>query len=569
MTGSNHLSRFWVAALGVLAIALLLLVRLYSVQIVNGDKYADKADRQYMKPNSTVFDRGSIFFTAKDGNKISAAGLKTGFTIAIKPSAIKDAEAAYSAISKFAKVEKSEFMAKAARREDPYEEIAKRVDQNAADSIKALEIPGVGIYKERWRYYSGDSLASQVLGFVGYVGDTLKGRYGIERYYDDVLSRDSGASFSNFFAEIFSGIGSAIASDSRMRGDIETSIEPTVESKLEDELRRISGKWNSKLTGGIIMDPKTGEIIGMAAAPSFNPNSYQDAGDQRVYSNPLVEGIYELGSIFKPLTMAAGLDSGTVRADSLYEDKGYLVLDGRRISNYDGKGRGLVSMQEVLNKSLNTGAAHVALSMGSGKFASYMKSFGFGEETGIDLPNEAAGMTRNLDSGRSIDIATISYGHGIAVSPVAVIRALASLANGGLLVTPHIAKKIDYDIGISRKLSYGEPEQVLKKETSDEITRMLVKVVDTSLRDGKVKMERHSIAAKTGTALLPSPAGGYYDDKFLHSFFGYFPAYDPRFIVFLYTVDPKGVTYASETLTDSFMSLAKFLITYYEIPPDR
>jgi cell division protein FtsI/penicillin-binding protein 2 len=156
------------------------------------------------------------------------------------------------------------------------------------------------------------------------------------------------------------------------------------------------------------------------------------------------------------------------------------------------------------------------------------------------------------------------------MTPIAVTRALATLGNGGHLVTPHIVKKINFVDGTEREMKYPEGTQVIKPETSEEISRMLTVVVDDALRNGTVALPNHTIAAKTGTAQIADPVnGGYYEDKFLHSFFGYFPSYDPEFIIFLYTVEPKGVRYASETLTTPFMDMAKFLINYYSIPPDR
>ena len=177
---------------------------------------------------------------------------------------------------------------------------------------------------------------------------------------------------------------------------------------------------------------------------------------------------------------------------------------------------------------------------------------------------------QNLNSPRDVEYATASFGQGIALTPVATIRALAALGNGGRLVTPHIVDRIEYDDGTVKEIRYPEGEQILSEKTSEEISRMLSIVVDDALRGGTVALPNHSIAAKTGTAqMADAQNGGYYEDKFLHSFFGYFPAFDPKFIVFMYTVEPQGVKYASETLTDPFMEISRFLINYYSIPPDR
>jgi cell division protein FtsI/penicillin-binding protein 2 len=268
--------------------------------------------------------------------------------------------------------------------------------------------------------------------------------------------------------------------------------------------------------------------------------------------------------------MAAGLDSGAITPQSTYYDAGFIELDTFTIRNFDGRGRGTVPMQEILNQSLNTGVSWIVTQMGKDSFREYFLNYKLGSETGIDLPNEAYGLTDNLQSPRDVEYATASFGQGIAMTPIATIRALATLANGGVLVTPHLVSHIEYDNGEVKELRYPEGKQVLTPETSEEISRMLSTVVDDALRGGTVALPNHTIGAKTGTAQIPDPVnGGYYEDKFLHSFFGYFPVFEPRFIVFMYTVEPQGVRYASESLTSPFMEMTKFLINYYSIPPDR
>ncbi len=550
--------------------ALILCVRLYYLQIVHSQVYLDKADRQYVSFTNDVFERGSIFFQKKDGKLLSAASLETTYCIAINPQKIIDPADTFNKLSSLITLEVDAFYYKANQKNSVYQKITDHVPLDTMKKIEALAIPGLQIQKERWRYYPANDLGAQVLGFVGYDGDMLVGRYGLEKYYEDTLSRQNSQASINFFAEIFSNIKKTINNNSKREGDIVLSIEPTVQSYLQKKVDEISDKYKSKLTGGIIIDPMNGEIYSMALSPNFDLNKFSSEKDLSVFNNPLVEGVYEMGSIIKPLTVAAGLDSGAINSQTVYDDIGSLKLDGYTIFNYDKKARGVVNIQEILSQSLNTGVSFIVRMMGKNKFADYIRNYGLGEETGIDLPGENHGRLDNLNSPRDIEYATASFGQGISTTPIATVRALSSLANGGKLITPHIVKKINYTSGLFNNISYvGEAKQIIKKETSEEISRMLTEVVDKALANGKVKLPNYSVAAKTGTAQIAKPGGGYYNDRWLHSFFGYFPSYNPRFLIFLYTVEPNNIEYASQTLTEPFIETVKFLINYYNIAPDR
>ncbi len=555
---------------GFLLVALLFLARLFFLQVVKTSDYSDLADRQYIQPSNRSFDRGNIFFTNQDQTLFSAATLKQGFFVAINPEKIKSATSTYAQLSKIFPLDAESFSKKAAKSDDPYEEIANRLDQNAADQITALKLSGVSVYKERWRFYPGGSLAGNTIGLLAYQGDDYAGRYGLEREYDSTLSRSEGQSFVNYFAEIFLSVGESLFAkkQSPQAGDIVTTIEPTVQSTLEKVLANTKEEWHPDLLGGVIMNPKTGEIYALAINPAYDPGAKQD--NISILNNPLVDRVYEMGSIIKPLTMAAGLDAGVITPQTTYDDKGFLIINGSKVSNYDGRARGIIPMQEILNQSLNVGASFVAGKLGHTQMRNYFLNYGLGEPTGIDLPEEVSGLVKNLSSPRDVEYATASFGQGIAISPIETARALASLGNGGLLVTPHLVKEIQYTTGLDQTVTIPPPRQILKASTSDEITRMLVTVVDKALANGSVSLPHYRIAAKTGTAQIVDPATGkYYPDRYLHSFFGYFPAYEPRFIIFLYMVYPKNVNYASQTLTAPFMDLTKFLLSYYQVPPDR
>ncbi len=552
-----------------LAFGLLLIVRLYFVQIVHGEEFSMKAETQYENGNA-LYDRGAIYFTRVDGTLMSAAALATGFTLAIDPRRIQNAEEVYQAFNAITPIDRESFFASAEKKGDPYEMIAQHISQADGEALAARKLPGVITERTRWRVYPAGERAAQSLGFVAYdEQDALSGRYGLERYYESVLKRTNEGIFSNFFAELFVNIDEATSDGRTAReGDVITTIEPLVQERLEQVLAEVNASYASRMTGGIIMDPSTGEIVALGTYPSFDPNVFR-ASDPAHFGNPLVEHVYEFGSIMKSLTMAVGLDSGAVSPSTMYEDTGCTTMSTKRFCNHDLKARGMTPMQDVLSYSLNLGAAFIARQVGQKAFRDYFTRLGFGTETGIDLPSEVRGQIKNLDGAVEVEFATASFGQGIAISPIEMVRALGVLANKGELVTPHLARAIKLESGLTKELSWGDPEPVLSPLAVEETTRMLVTVVDEALAGGTVKMPDMSIAAKTGTAQVPSPEGGYATGKYFHSFFGYFPAFSPRFIILLYTREPQGVQYASETLTHPFMDLAQFLISYYDIPPDR
>lgn len=554
-----------------LLVAVVVLIRAFYVQIVRHNYYISLADKQYVGTVPVSFDRGTIFFSNRRGDPVPAAQLITQYRIAIDPTVLIDKEKTYEILSAYVPIDKKEFIDKASKINDPYEEVAKNVNEETVVILRTKKLKGVSFVKDSKRAYPQDDTGAKVLGFAGNNGIRVGGQYGVEKYYDDVLSRDDVGHTINFFAELFTDIEkTVISNENQEQGDVVLTIDAEAERALHSVLVETKKQWNSDMVGGIIMDPQTGAIIAMDGLPSFNPNNYGEVKDQSAFSNQLVSGVYEMGSIIKPITMASALDAGAVNVDTTYNDTGFRDLNGYKVRNFDGKPRGPnTTIQKILDQSLNIGVVFLVEQLGGKKFSEYFKKFGIGEDTGIDLPSEASGLTKNLDSNVFVDSATAGFGQGIAITPIQTIRALAVLGNGGVLVNPHVVDTIIYKNGDTKKVVADKGEQVITKETSEQISRMLVHVVDTALTNGTRKMDHYTIAAKTGTAQMVKPGGGYYDDRYLHSFFGYFPAYEPKYIIFLFQTYPKGAEYASATLTDPFFKLVKFLISYYEVPPDR
>lgn len=556
----------------IVCIALLLLVRLYYVQVIHADDYAARAERQYVHTANELYQRGNIYFTSKDGERSWAAAIQPGYILAIDPSRLPDAAAAYTALAAIMpELDRETFLRRAKETERTYAEIDPQVSEDIAKRIEALDIDGVLLFRSQWRTYPQNELAARTVGFVGYQGDDVVGLYGLERYYENMLSHEDDSLSVNFFAELFSDFDELVFdTKSEEAGDIVTSIEPNVARMLDEVLEKTQAKWNSNITGGIIINPKNGEIYAMNVVPTFNLNDRAGASLE-MFSNPLVDSRYEMGSIIKPLTVAAALDAGVITRNSSYYDPGCIELDTFKICNFDKRARGTVNVQEILSQSLNTGVSHLVDLMGKDTFRDYFFDLKLNSETGIDLPSEIHGTLATIeDSPRKVEYATASFGQGISLTPIATVRALSTLANGGTLITPHIVTEKKYESGKVQKVGFPEGTRVFSQETSEDITAMLITVADEALGNGKYRMENYSFASKTGTAqIADSQGGGYYEDRYLHSFFGYFPAYNPQFLIFLYTVEPKGVQYSSETLTEPYNELMQFLLNYYDVPPDR
>jgi cell division protein FtsI/penicillin-binding protein 2 len=569
---SRFVSRVRFITLFFIAVAIAIAGRLYVLQVMRGEAYRDKADAQFVEPSTPLVDRNSIFFTDKDGNEIVGATLKNGYALAANPKKIEDADKVYDAIKDIIPQTRAEFDAKIANKNSQYVSLAQHLDDDKGEELLKENIPGLIVEQDRWRFYPGGSLAAQTLGFVAYKGDEQVGRYGLERYYEQTLVRQNDSLYGNFFVELFGDVKHLLAG-APQSGDLVTTIEPSVQAELERQLALYQKTWTPQLAGGIIMNPQNGEIYAMAVTPTFDLNQFSSQKNASIFANPLVENVYEMGSIIKPLTMAVGLDTGAVTPDSTYDDTGCFTVNEKKICNYDFKARGVIPMQQILSQSLNVGASYVATKVGQPTMLKYfLDRYKLGEETGIDLPGEVHGLTGNLTQpgATQVEFDTASFGQGIAITPIETVRALATLANGGYLVTPHLVKSVHYDTGVTLDKAWNHGEQVLSTQTVTQVSQMLTHVVDVDLAHGAVKLDHYSVAAKTGTGQIANPGGGgYYTDRYLHSFMGYFPSYDPKFIILLFAFEPVGAPYASQTWTDPFHALTQFLINYYGVPPDR
>lgn len=561
----------------IFAIAVLL-VRMFTLQILQHDFFVTKAQQIYVS-QSSIFDRGSIFLSSREGSPLAVASIMRGSNLAIDPTLISNPESVFSVLEPFlSNPDRENFIEKANQKNLRYREIESRVDSERTALIRNLNLRGVSTNAESWRYYPGEGLFSHALGFVAFDQNDLVGRYGLERFYDSVLSRNNQKQNINIFAEVFGNFGKSVevfdvSEEENLYGDIVTTVEVKVQQNLEYVLKNTIETFDASGGFGVVINPQDGSVYAMASFPTYNNNEFNRVSDMAVFRNPVIENIYEFGSVIKPLVIAAGIDVNAITAETTYFDNGFIKIEDATIRNFDGRGRGTVTMRDILADSLNTGMVFSMQQMGRDNLRKYLLDFGIGERTGIDLPGEARGITSNLRSPRQLEYATASFGQGISTTPIALMRALSALGNGGYLVQPHVVRGI-YDSVSGQPLkefSYSKLDggRVISQKTSEEITRMMVSIVDKNLGGGSFAIPGYSIAAKTGTAQIPNPQGGYYEDRNLHSLVGYFPAYEPEFLILLSLEHPKNVQFASQSLGTPFFDLVDFFIRYYNIPPDR
>lgn len=531
----------------VLLVSGLILYRLFILSVVKHAAYLRTA--QVQNENITnILERGSIYIKDNSANLIVAATNKKFPLVYIVPADIeqKNRDKVAELITTSFGLEPSEIAAKINSNSKTLKVIARRIDDQKAEEIKGLKIKGFGVSYEMDRYYPGEMLAANVLGFLGYDTEGQRaGQYGIEGEYDRKL-------FGN-------------SSETDRPADVVLTIDKNIQNFIEDELKAILAKWQAEKGVIIVQEPTSGKILAMASWPSFNPNQYGVSKPEH-FINSNIQEVYEPGSSFKPITMAAGLDLSKITPQTRYEDKGFVDISGYTIHNFSNKIFGEQNMSQVLEKSINTGTMYVENLVGDENFLNYLINMGFGQKTGIDLPGEVSGDVTNLYSGRKINYLTASFGQGIAVTPIQLINSYSTIANGGRLMRPYIVDKIIKE-GLE---SQTKPEVMsipITEKTSNKLQTMLISVVDNGF--DKARIKGYDVAGKTGTAQIPDGRGSYSDEEFIHNFVGFAPGYDAKFTVLIKIDRPKGIAFAADSLSPVFKEIISFLINYYNIPPTR
>lgn len=522
-----------------------LLFHLYQIQVARSSYYFAKAQSQYSAASLVAAKRGTIYFTDKDGNLSEAAIERDVPVIYAVPKAIEDVhEAANQAALLLGKPVES-LLKDLSKKASSYVLLDKKPDEATAKKVSEANVKGIYTETMPRRYYPFGSLASHVLGFVGPNSEDNgeSGKYGTEKLYEKKLSAAPEKEKTSFAASVGGE-------------DVILTVDPAVQREGERIIKNLVSAHRAKSAAFIVADPKTGKIVGMGATPGFDPNNYASSSVKN-FQNPLVEQIYEPGSVFKVLTMVAAIDTGKITPDTLYNDTGKLVVNGKTIRNWDLKAHGTVSMTEVIEGSLNTGAAFAERKAGNDVFRSYIEKLGFGQKTGIDLPGELTGSIATIKAGApEINYATASFGQGISATPLQVIQAIEAIANGGNLMRPYL--NADSKPEVVRR--------VMSEDTSRRVTGMMVSAVDKA---EVAKIDGYTVAGKTGTAQVPDFVHGGYTDNVVDTYVGFAPATSPRFIALIKLSEPEGAPHAAETVVPAFKQLAKYLLNYYNATPDR
>jgi cell division protein FtsI (penicillin-binding protein 3) len=443
--------------------------------------------------------------------------------------------------------------------------VARRVPQKVGDEIAAESIAGITIEPVWRRTYPEVSLAAHLLGFVNAVN---QGYYGVEGYYDAALRGQPGTRV--YQRDPWGRIIPLRLTDDeppQAGSDLRLTIDRTIQGLVEAELNR--ALRNTGAAGGVIivMEPRTGAILAMAGKPDFDPNHYAEVTDTRSFANPSISGQYEPGSVFKVLTVAVAVENGLVSPQTVFYDEGQIEVGGQVIRNASRRAYGNVTLTDVLVHSLNVEIAKIGTILGPEKFYPGIRAFGIGHSTGVDLEGEIVGELREPGDWRwhESDLATNSFGQGLAITPLQMVTAVAAIANDGVMMKPYVvAEKTDPD-GQKMRAKPVEVGAAVSPETAETVAQMMVETVERGIP--KAQVPGYRIAGKTGTAQVPTPFG-YDEQKTIASFVGFAPVDDPQIAVLIRLDEPTSSQWGSETAAPSFARLATQMFRVLEIPPD-
>ena len=544
----------------------IVLSRLFYLQINQGEYYKAMAQGQQTSLAETQGERGEVIF---NNGEILAMTEKEPYLF-ISPEEIEDKEVTAQMLAEKTGKNMDTLLTLMQKEGSFYEVIEENIEKSKANEISELGLDGVHIGYKTKRYYPSEKTASQIIGFIN---QERLGQYGLEGYYNNQLQGKTAVSKTE--KNPWSFLFKLSEKESLNGSSLDLTIDYNIQFMAEKVLNASVEKYDAEGGEIIVMNPNTGAIIAMAQNPNFNPNNYQNASMES-FQNSCIQKLFEPGSIFKPLTMAMTINEKVVTPETIHDDKlGYKQFGTYKVFNYSEKIWGKVTMTEVLQGSINTGVMYAESLIGHEKFYDYLKSFGLFEKTGIDLSGEVSSSNKELkkalDNKIEVTFGNVSFGQGVGMTPLHMIRAFSAIINGGKLYKPYIVETIT-TAGKEDKIKPTIiKENVVSPETSTTLKSMLVNVVEKGFGH-LAKVSGYYIGGKTGTSQIPYSSLGInksgYSDKTWQTFMGFAPAYDPQFIILVKLNNPTATKTSEYSAVPTFHDLAKYIIDYWQIPPD-
>src|SRR3989344_2925129 len=544
--------------------------RLFFLQVISGKAARLLAEDQHSIFTKLLAARGEIKIADKFSSSPYpvATNIKKPLVYAV-PSEISSPTSTAIKLAGILKIDEQEILKRFEDKSRKYAPLKRQITDKQQEDIKNLKLPGINFDYEEVRVYPEGNMLSHVLGYVGFKDERKEGLYGLERYFEKQLAGKNGEALQEAGAK--GGWIFGATRDITMPVDgvnLILTIDKSIQFKVETVLKDAVLKHGADQGAVIVLNPKSGAVLAMAGFPDFNPNEYNKVPEPKIFLNQATVGAYEPGSVFKPITMAASINEGKITPDTVYEDKGFVDIDSYTIKNSDLKAHGKQTMTQVLEESLNTGAIFAKEQIGNDKFYEYLKRFGFGKSTGIEIL-EHKGNLDNLKADIKVNYHTASFGQGITVSPIQLIQAFTAIANGGKMMQPFMVQAKVLPSGKTEETQTRAVGEVISEKTANTVAAMMVSVVESG-HGKRAGVKGYYIAGKTGTAQIPKQDGkGYEPDKTIGTFIGFGPVEDPQFLMLVRIDRPSDVKFAESTAAPAFGEIAQFILNYYNIPPSR
>lgn len=552
----------------ILLVTVVFIYQLFAKSVLDHASITVLANDQYIVEQEISSSRGIIY--AKDKNEISGvyplALNDERYQVSVVPKNVIDKKETANKLAEVLDLDSEELFDQINNDNLYLPPIKSKLTKNKADEILALDLDGILVSSQEIRLYPEEDLASQVLGFVDAEGI---GRYGLEGYYNDELTGLNGEVIAE--QDI---LGRLISIDDMINAEdgsnLYTTIDRNVQYISEKYLSETIEKMEAESGSILVLDPSTGKIISMVSSPDFDPNNYSKTAEEHAdyFVNPIVSSAWEPGSIMKPVVMGMALDMGKVDPDTTEEFGDNVWVDGYEIRNARDEAFGKEDMSQVLQNSDNVGMVWVSGKMSNEEMYGYFERLGFGSATLIDLQAEATGNLLDIENWGEIHRATMSFGQGISTTPLQMAMSFAAIANDGVLVKPYVVEKVERASGEIIEYPTEEVGRIFSHETSEKLKNMLISVIDKG-HASVAGVDGYSIAGKTGTAQIPDDTGGYMEGEYIHSFCGFFPADDPKYVALVILEKPQKYNFAATTTAPVFGNIAKWLLNYSQIEPTR